>query len=255
MPQIFKIKNSLAAILLFALIACERKIEQFETPQIAEYFPTTIGKHIIYRVDSTVFTNFGRTEETHKYQVKHEVDAEIRDNQNRISYRIIRSRRDTAGTQPWIIDGTYFVTSLSDQVEVIENNLRFIKLHLPIKLQTKWKGNRYLSSNPFFPNYSFNNDDNMNDWDYNYFQFHDSLLIGNQQIKDIITVNQIDEAVNVPIVNAGAYASKSFSIEKYAKNIGLVYKDFILWEYQPNPGGTLGYKIGFGMKMWMINHN
>jgi hypothetical protein len=44
------------------------------------------------------------------------------------------------------------------------------------------------------------------------------------------------------------------AIEKYAKNIGLVTRDFILWEYQP-PSSEPAHFTGFGIKMWMINHN
>jgi len=37
------------------------------------------GKYITYRLDSLVFTNFGKNTEIHKYQMKHEIDAELVD--------------------------------------------------------------------------------------------------------------------------------------------------------------------------------
>lgn len=249
------IKNILFIFLLNALIGCERKTEDFKTEAITDYLPTQVGKFITYRVDSTVFTNLGRNEETHKYQIKHLVDAQILDNRGRPSFRIIRTRSDSSGTQPWVQDGTYFITPLADQVEVIEDNLRFIKLHLPFTFNFNWKGNRYLSLNPFSSKYSFDNDDFMNDWNYRYLQFDDSLTIGNKVVKNIFTLSHIDESINAPVSNLNAYASKSWSVEKYSKNIGLVYKEFILWEYQPNTSGSTGYKTGFGVKQWIINNN
>ena len=45
------------------------------------------------------------------------------------------------------------------------------------------------------------------------------------------------------------------SVEKYSKTIGLIYRQFILWEYQPNPSGPDPYNTGFGVTMWMIDHN
>ncbi|TBR18701.1 MAG: hypothetical protein EPO57_06165 [Chitinophagaceae bacterium] len=183
------------------------------------------------------------------------VDAQILDNTGRPSFRIIRTRSDSSGTQTWVQDGTYFITPLADQVEVIEDNLRFIKLHLPFTINFNWKGNRYLSLNPFSSKYSFDNDDFMNDWNYRYLQFDDSLTIGNKVVKNIFTLSHIDESVNAPVSNLAAYGSKSWSVEKYSKNIGLVYKEFILWEYQPNTGGSTGYKTGFGVKQWIINNN
>ena len=51
------------------------------------------------------------------------------------------------------------------------------------------------------------------------------------------------------------YAEKNYSVEKYAKNIGLVYKEFLHWEYraryrQAAPGFT-----GYGVKLTMTGHN
>ena len=59
-----------------------------------------------------------------------------------------------------------------------------------------------------------------------------------------------------PYISDLPFGSTNYSIEKYAKGVGLVYKEFIMWDYQPNPGGVGGaYKAGFGIKMWMIDHN
>jgi hypothetical protein len=237
-------------------LSCERKTELFISEAIPDYLPVAVGKYITYRLDSTVFTNTGRTEEIHKYQVKHTVDAEVTDNLGRQSFRIIRHIRDSAGTQTWVENGTYFITPLSDQVEVVEDNLRFIKLRIPFKINTEWKGNRYLNTDPYSSLYNFNNDDNMFDWDYNYDQFDATATIGTQALKDVYTVLHIDESLNAPVTDTRIYGFKNYSIEKYAKNTGMVYREDVLWEYEPNtgnPGG--GYKTGFGIKMWMIDHN
>ena len=240
----------------FSISSCGKETEEFTTEAIADYMPLAVGKYITYRLDSTVFTNVGRSEETHKYQVKHLIDAAVVDNINRPSFRVQRFLRDSAGTQPWVENGTYFITALTDQVEVIEDNLRFIKLHLPLKQNTDWKGNRYLSDNPYASLYTFSNDDNMNDWDYNIDQFDAALSVGGQSINNVYTVFQIDEAFNAPVTNPALYGTRTLAAEKYAKGIGMVTRDFVLWEYQPNTGGSGGgFKVGFGIKMWMIDHN
>jgi hypothetical protein len=249
-------RNFTAVVLLFSFISCKKETEEFQTEALAEYLPLAVGKYITYRIDSTVFTNLGRNEEVHKYQVRHVVDAEVTDNLGRPSFRIFRYLRDSAGTQPWTPNGTYFITPLTDQVEVIEDNLRFIKLHLPLKLNVDWKGNKYLSSDPYASLYSFSNDDNMNDWDYEYDQFDPSITIGSQTVNDVYTVFHIDEALNAPVTDTRSYGARTLSVEQYAKNIGLVSRDYIIWEYQPNTGGAGGgYKVGFGIKMWMLDHN
>src|SRR5690348_1230285 len=137
----------LVLLTIFAFISCKNENEEFVSDSIADYAPTVVGKYITYRIDSLVFTNFGRNTEIHKYQVKHQIDALITDNLGRPAYRVFRYIRDTAGTQPWQASGSYFITVLEDQLEVSEDNLRFIKIHLPIRDGNSWKGNKFLPDN------------------------------------------------------------------------------------------------------------
>ena len=153
------------------IFSCNKKDSfddtDFQKQRLTELMiPLQAGKYITYRVDSTVFLNFGRVTEIHKYQVKHVVDSLITDNLGRPSFRIFTYISDSAGTQPWQPNGSYFITVLDDQVEVIENNMRVIKIHTPVRDGNKWKGNTYLASDPYGSEYNFSNDDNMSDWDF-----------------------------------------------------------------------------------------
>src|SRR4030095_14456429 len=117
----------------FLIFSCGKETEvvdgtDFQKERLTELImPLQPGKFITYRVDSTVFTNFGRNTEVHKYQVKHVVDAEVTDNLGRPSSPMFRYMSERAGTQPWQPNGSYFITVLDDQVEVIEDNLRVVK--------------------------------------------------------------------------------------------------------------------------------
>lgn len=246
---------SLVAIsFLFSTTSCKKETEEFKTDAIADYLPLSVGKYITYRLDSSVFVNFGTTMEVHRYQVKHVVDAQVTDNLGRPSYRIIRYLTDSLATQPWVENGTYFITPLADQAEVIEDNQRYIKLHLPFKIDTDWKGNKYLSDDPFASLWTFENDNDMNQWDYNLESFQETMTIGNKTVNDVYTVFQIDDAFNAPVTDASIVGLRTLAFERYAKNIGLVTRDFIMWEYQPTSSQPAHYK-GFGIKMWMIDHN
>ncbi len=252
----FKLIIALLSVSLFFTTACDKTtIEDFETEDLNAFLPAIKGKYITYRLDSTVFTNFGRNIEVHKYQVKHEIDSLITDNIGRPSYRVFRYLRDSAGNQPWVPNGTYFLTHLDKQVEVIEENLRFIKLHQPFRLGYNWKGNKYLSTEPYSSKFSFSNDDNMNDWDYTFEQFDPSIMIGTKTVNNVYTILHIDESVNAPVRDVNAYGARNLSIEKYAKDIGLVWREYVLWEYQPPANGVSGFYTGFGIKMWMIDYN
>jgi hypothetical protein len=251
---------SLLAAAIFTLFSCNKK-EDYVTDKLSDYVPLTPGKYITYRLDSMVFTGFGRVTEIHKYQVKHVIDALITDNLGRPSYRVYVYIRDSAGTQLWQPAGnTYYITPLENQVEVIENNLRFIKIHAPIKDAYTWKGNSYLPSDtcggPYCPIYKFSNDDEIQNWDYYYDGNPASFSYRGINYTNVITVEEANEAFNVPIVVPTSYAAKTRSVEKYSKNIGLAYREYELWEYQPNTGNPAGpYKTGFGITMWMIDHN
>jgi hypothetical protein len=70
-----------------------------------------------------------------------------------------------------------------------------------------------------------------------------------------LKVVEIDDSVSDPVLEPDQYADKTYSVEKYGKGIGLIYREMFLWEYQPpyvviSPGYT-----GFGVKMSMIDHN
>jgi hypothetical protein len=246
---------AITVILAAAFFSCNKK-EDFQTASLSDYMPVVAGKYITYRLDSMVFTNFGRSVEVHKYQVKHQVDALITDNLGRPAYRVFRYIRDTAGIQPWVANGSYFITLLSDQAELSEDNLRFIKLHLPFRNGFTWKGNKFLPTDPYGPLFNFSNDDNMEDWDYIYDGEPSSFSYRGNNYSDVYTVEEANEAFNIPVTSAGSYGTKSRAVEKYARGVGLVYREYLLWEYQPNTGGSGGpYNTGFGITMWMIDHN
>lgn len=255
MRQLYAFRLLLPLLVSLSLFSCNEKEELSSVP-LADYLPLTVKKYITYRLDSTVFTNFGRTTEVHKYQVKHVIDTLITDAQGRPSYRVYRYITDSAATSVWEPAGSYMITPLSDQIEVVEDNLRFIKMHLPLRNGFSWKGNRYLPADPYGPIYNFSNDDSMEDWDFYYDGESGSFSYAGENYQDVYTVEQVDEAFNVPITTPTAYAAKSRSVERYSQGIGLIYREYEMWEYQPNPGGAGGpYKTGFGITMWMVDHN
>lgn len=251
---------SISRLCLWILIpllffSCKKVTERITDEPLSDYIPLQSGKYITYRIDSTIFTNFGRNVEIHSYQVKHIIDSQITDNLGRPSFRIFRYTRDTAGTQPWVPTGSYFITPQTTDVELIEDNLRFLKMILPIKQGTTWKGNTYLPPGPYETLYNFSIDGGMQDWNFIYDHFDSTLSFAGNNYSNVWTIEEAGDSINVPITNTNAYASLTRAVEKYSKNIGLVYREYTLWEYQPNTGGPGGYQVGFGIKEWMIDHN
>lgn len=246
-------KYFVGSLFLFLMLAsCKKETETFQTASVSDYFPLQVGKYITYNLDSTVFTNFGQTQTVVHYQAQDKVDAQITDNLGRPSYRIVRYIRKNE-TQPWVASNTFLVTLTENSVEYNENNLRFIKLRLPVVQDFSWKGNSYLPTNPYL-SYDFSDADFMNGWDYIYDSIGVPLTINTVTTDSTLKVAQIDYTNNDPLSQPDGYAERTYSVEKYGKGIGLIYKEFLHWEYQPPASASPGYS-GFGVKLSITGHN
>ena len=254
-PLTMRAKTPVTFLLLlsaFFFIGCKKQTETLPTASISDFLPLQPGKYIIYRTDSTIFTNFGTSVEIHSYEEKQVVDAQITDNLGRPSYRIYTYLRDTLETQPWVSAQTYFITPTDKTAEVIENNMRWVKVALPISTGYTWMGNGYLPDNAYADTYNFNNDDDINTWTYTYGNVDTTMKFNGQSVSHVAQINGVNEETNVPITDPNGYASLNFMQEYYAKGIGMVSQELVMWEYQPRNGG---YKVGFGVKRTMLNHN
>lgn len=256
MNAFLRLRLGLIALISLTLFSCSNKKEDIIMEPVTDYVSLQVGKYITYRIDSLVFVDFQRRPETHSYLVKHVVDAEITDLQGNTSYRIYRYLKPVSGSGDWDANGSYYITPFTSKVEVIEDNLRFIKLQAPLREGTTWRGNSYLPTDPYDPfGFNFSNDDDIRNWDYYYQMFDPSLTINGQTYTDVWTVEQQDDFSNVPLADPLSYGYKSRAVEKYSKGIGLVYREYELWEYQPNLSGPDPYYTGFGITMWMVDHN
>lgn len=243
-------KFFLLATIITAVIfsACKKSTEDFQTPPVSDYYPLAVGKYISYSLDSTVFINFGTKDTVINYQVKHQVDALITDNLGRPAYRIIRYIRKTAAN-PWVPDNTFMAVPTEFSVEFIENNMRFIKMKAPVRNGFSWKGNSYIDT------YSLNSDVKyLDDWDYTYDSLNTTISLAALTVDSTLKVDQRDEVIGNPN-DPNSYSEINQGAERYAKGLGLVYRNFLHVEYQPPTPGRGGYRQGYGVKMTMIDHN
>ncbi len=243
-------KLLLLMIIATALIfyACKKSTDVLAVATVSEYYPLQVGKYITYSLDSTIFINFGTKDTVIKYQVKHQIDAQITDNLGRPAYRIIRYIRKTAAN-PWNPDNTFMAVPTEFAMEFIENNMRFLKMKAPVRNGYSWKGNSYIDT------YSLNSTVKyLDDWDYTYDSVNVKITQGAYTLDSTLKVAQRDEIIGNP-GDPNSYHERNFGAEKYAKGIGMIYRDFLHVEYQPPTPGRGGYKQGYGLKMIMIDHN
>lgn len=238
-----------SCLLLLLFSSCKKVDSNFTSASINDYFPLQVGKYITYNLDSTVFVNFGQDEVVNHYQAQDVVDAQITDNLGRPAFRIIRYLR-TDSTQPWTPNDVFMAVPTANTLEYVENNLRFLKLSLPIKEEFSWPGNSYIDSYSVDLGVTY-----LADWSYVYDSVGVPLTINSLNIDSTITVDERDEFLGQdPSIAGTQYAEKTYSIEKYGKGIGLIYRDFLHWEYQGPESLSPGY-TGYGVRLSIIDHN
>src|SRR5258707_13445167 len=123
---------SLIAFGILIINSCKRTTETFQSDQLTDYMQLQSGKYITYRLDSFVIFNFGTQGTIHSYLAKDVIDTIITDNLGRPGWRVIRFLSDTSGTDSWTPAETYVITPTRETIEVVESNMRFQKLKLPI---------------------------------------------------------------------------------------------------------------------------
>jgi type II secretory pathway pseudopilin PulG len=211
---------ALAAMVLYA---CTKSTDTVNLKLAKNYVSATKGKYIIYKLDSIVTRSFGSGFQTSTYTVKDSVVDVFTDNTGREAFKIFRYVLNANGT--WTSSNTFVLTPTDNNVEYVENNLRYIKLVSPVQDAKEWKGNSYVNQSPFYVNTSFPN------WTYKYTNIDAAKSYGTQNFAKTITVQQFDSAENKPF-NKNVYNFYDKGYEVYAENVGLIYRDIMSWEYQ-----------------------
>lgn len=176
------------------------------------YFPNQVGKYVVYDVDSFYYDNFYNPVkiDTFKFQIKEKIESIYADNQNRPTIRLERYKKNYIATipynaLPWILKDVWAENLTSRTAEKVEENVRFVKLVFPVKENQIWNGNAQ---------------NTKDSWDCNYEFFDVSKTIGTIHFDSVLQVTQIDDK----LANLIAH---QYYIEKYARNVGLVYKQEI----------------------------
>lgn len=253
----------LSALCTCWLFACTKTIEKL---QPAEYAPENItrlaparkGKYITYRLDSIVPIFQGRALQTRRYLAKDVWDTLIVDNNGKPAWRVYRYLNDSLATGPWKAAATYTLSVYDNRLEQVENNLRTVRLQLPLRNGAVWNGNQYLPQTAYgaYNNLFFTE---PYKWQYKW-NGPVRETWGGKQYDSVWTVeqlNQVFDTTTVPNPQNRLYGI-GYIADKYAAGIGLVARQLLLLENNPNQQDATTfnpYKTGFGIRMWMIDHN
>jgi len=234
-----------AIILSLCMFSCKKETDK--TININNvYFPLEIGRYVTYEVDSVIFSSFDclNNVRTSHREMMYTIADTFRDDQERLSYRIeVRSRmQDTMQWQPFKM---VYATLNPASVEVVESNYRFIKMVFPVKDGITWKGNTYIPTGDA---------DNMGytNWNYLYSKTGQSYFNGLRTFDNTVTIDQVNDGINYSDADttSGSYGDRTYSIEVYGYNIGMVFREVTHWVRQPG-----SCRDGYTVTMRAIDHN
>ena len=114
-------------------------------------------------------------------------------------------------TTAWLIKDIWFATRTATRLEVVEENLRFIKLVFPPYEEATWKGNLFINAIDDLAWYA--------DWEYEFTGVDESKTVGGISFAKTLTVLQIDYSEN--------RLEYIYGLERYATKVGLIYKELI----------------------------
>lgn len=233
------------------IISCNKSIDTIPSERVENYAPMELGKHLIYQLDSTVFTNLGATKEIHSYIIKDTILFFHSDSQGKKTYHVLRLLRNRSDTNTWNYLENYWTIADSSTFEWIESNKRFIKLKAPIKNGFTWKGNSYFNTSNY-PDAAF-----LHDWKYTYEKVNTPLTLNSINIPSSISILQKNDTLGDPS-NKSVYSEINYSREVYGKGIGLIYKELLYQVWQPgNANNQSGYfeQGSYGIKISILKHN
>ncbi len=228
--------------------------EQIDIIGDKSFFPLQVGRFLEYEVDSIYYRQGTFLDSVHT-QVREEILTQSKDSLGEV-YIILRSNKKRPD-QPWIPSSSYSARIIDQKAIRNEGNLHFIKLIFPFVLNQTWEGLALIQTDIKFDVQGETIEPYQN-WEP--FKIKDSShaeKIGTFSFNEVVTVLQTDEE---------DILSKRFSVEKYAKNIGLVYKELSILDCNTNINGmpnscnslepwrTRATK-GFIMRQTLARHN
>jgi len=130
-------------VLMLMMVSCQKENTNEVLPsRVNAYWPLEVGRSISYQVSQINIDSDIDINDTLNYQIKEFVESVLEENDVYTSYRIERFYR-TDSTKDWRILNVWQVKAFARHIRKTEENVDFIKLVTPVKLDEEWNGNAY----------------------------------------------------------------------------------------------------------------
>jgi hypothetical protein len=202
---------------LFFFNACGSETEEPVIDNFGiSYFPLVQGKEYIYESDSILYSNGGTNRDTFKSFIKEVIGDTIHTLDGKTEYFIQRYFKRNFNDE-WSAPRRW--TAYKDDTNFIrtEENLKFIKLNLPLTTNKRWNANVFFDENQ-------------------------KVSVGVEQLvmypgwrsivkniaKKIKVFDKEYETIDMELVDESSAIERRFVHEYYAENIGLVFKEMVI---------------------------
>lgn len=193
--KILKYFSFCLIVIILSLTACKKdKISDKSIDY--SYYPSEVGNWIEYDVTKI---NIDVYWDTLNYKVREVIESKYTDTTGGEVMRIERYIKRT-DTTAWEIKDVWTAKLLTNALHKTEENVKFVKINFPAEIGKEWDGNAF------------------NTLESEYYEITDmdvSEHIGNFDFDSVLTITQVNDSSKI---------HKDFAVEKFAKNIGLVYK-------------------------------
>lgn len=176
------------------LTSCKKENTTPETIDYS-YFPLKISQELEYKVTKIKIDAPVNVYDTQIYYLKERIDSFYFDETGNKIFRIERYKR-IDNLSNWEISDAWIAQIVNNQAHKVEENIRYVKMVFPLKLQLRWDGNAH-----------------------------------NTLVKQIYSVDklhepwkQYDSTCLIVQQNKESLIDKYYQSERYAKNVGLVEK-------------------------------
>ena len=235
----------------FLLSSCGKN-ETETLPDLAmDYFPLQIGKALIYDIDTIQFDpqpNAPVKIDTFRWQVKETFVDTFRDITGQLNYKVERSERPRGSAGSFEVRKIFTSALTTNEALRTEDNLKFVKMPRFLNEKTTWDGNVYCDQSLIIEVAGERIGLFSKKWNYEVLTIGKPEKVGTKDFTDVITIRaQSDTRI---------LTEKRYNLEKYAKGVGLVYKEQHILDTQKLDASIAWEKKaekGFIVKQTLVN--
>ena len=191
---------ALIGLLIVSSSGCKKDEDPVPVDLGHGYFPTDTGRWVQYAVDSVWRNDITAQFDSLHYPLMERITNAFTDPEGRPAQQLIRYRQDSASGE-WTPKDIWWQVRTATQAERAEENERRVKLIFPPRTGADWNTNATNTGNPYELTYEAVDVP----WSVNGLSFDSTLLVKTTYFNNAVISNTY--------------------FERYAKHVGLVYRE------------------------------